>query len=127
MKYLGIDYGDKRIGIAISDSGGKIAFPKKVLFNRPNLMAQLKSLMEEEEISRVVIGLPTAAGGKATEQTEKVKKFAQVLRNTVSISVEFEDELLTTHLVEQAGIKKENVDEAAAGLILQTFLDKLHK
>lgn len=127
MRYLGIDYGDKRVGIAVSDSGAKIAFPKRVLFNRPNLMNQLKSLIEEEEISKIVVGLPTAAGGRETQQTEKVKKFVEALKKITPLSVEFENELLTTHLVEKVGIKKEHTDESAAALILQSYLDKLYK
>lgn len=128
MKYLGIDYGDKRIGIAVSDSGGRIAFPKKVIFNRgPNIYTQIKTIIEEENASKIVIGIPLAFDGKETEQSKKTRAFAGELGRAISLAIEFENELLTTHMVEGVGIKKEHTDEAAAALILQSFLDRLNK
>lgn len=126
MRYLGIDYGGKRIGIAISDPEGKIAFPKKTIFNRgnPHMTAQLKSLVEEENVSKIIVGLPLGAQGQDTEQTQAVRTFVEILKKEIVVPVDFENELLTTHLVEQAGIKKEHTDEAAAALILQSYLDK---
>lgn len=126
MRYLGIDYGEKRIGIAVSDPAGKIAFPQKVIFNRGNvhILAQLKELIDAESVSKIIVGLPLGSAGQDTEQTAAVRKFTEQLRSAVNVPLEFENELLTTHLVEQAGVKKEHTDEAAAALILQSYLDR---
>lgn len=129
MRYLGIDYGEKRIGIAVSDPGGKIAFPKKVIFNRgnPRMWKQLKSLLEEEEISEIVVGLPVALDGRETEETRKVCAFAEILKKEISRPVHFENEMLTTHMVERLGVKREHTDAAAAAVILQSYLDRINR
>lgn len=126
MKYLGIDYGDKRIGIAISDAEGRIAFPKKIIYNRgkERVLAQVKELVKENNISRFVIGLPLDAQGEETEQSAKVRAFADFLYKETTIAIDFENELLTTHMAEQMGVTREHVDEAAAALILQAYLDR---
>lgn len=127
MKYLGIDYGDKRVGVAVSDSRGEVAFPKTTIFNNQWLWKNLEALLAEEKISQVVVGLPQALDGTDTEQTVKVRVFVGGLKKITRVPVSFENEMLTTHLVEKAGIKKEHADESAAALILQSYLDKIKK
>lgn len=125
MKYLGIDYGSKRIGIAVSDPEGRIAFPRRVIFNRGSrTFEDVRKTIESEQASKIVIGLPLASDGKDTEQTKKVREFAEGLRSVIALGIEFENELLSTHIVEKAGVKKEHTDQAAAALILQSYLDK---
>lgn len=123
---MGIDYGEKRVGVAVSDPQGKIAFPKTTLFNNQWLWKNLGSLLETEKISRLVVGLPLAMDGTDTEQTAKVRIFIEGLRKIARIPIDFENEMLTTHLVEKAGVKKEHTDESAAALILQSYLDRLN-
>lgn len=126
MKYLSIDYGDKRLGVAVSDSRGKVAFPKQVVFNRgARTLADLKKIVEEEQVSRVVIGLPKLPGAKETEQTAKVRNFTESLKQVLAVGVDFEDELLTTHFIEKGPLRHTYTDAAAAALILQSYLDKL--
>lgn len=129
MRYMGIDYGSRRIGIAVSDSGGRIAFPKKVIFSRGNheTLERLKPFLEEEKISKIIVGLPVGLDGKETEQTRTVREFAEILRKEIMLPIEFENEMLTTHMVKQAGVEKEHTDEAAAAVILQSYLDKQDK
>lgn len=128
MKYMGIDHGDKRIGIAVSDASGRIAFPKRVVPNRgASAFIEIKKLVEQEQVSRVIVGLPLVPGKPETEQAQKVRAFAEKLHQEIMLTVEFENELLTTHMAEQAGIKKEHTDEAAAAIILQSYLDKINK
>src|SRR3989344_2695668 len=124
MKYLGIDYGEKRVGVAVSDPQGEIAFPKATLFNNQWLCKNLEFLLREEKISRVIVGLPLAMDGVDTGQAVKVRFFVEGLKKIIKIPIDFENELLTTHLVEKAGVKKEHTDESAAALILQSYLDK---
>lgn len=129
MRYLGIDYGEKRIGVALSDPLGRIAFPKKVILNRGGeaVCAQLKMLLDEEKISVIIVGLPVGLDGKDTEITKKVRELSGWLREKLNVSVELENEMFTTHMVERAGVKKEHTDEAAAALILQSYLDRTNK
>lgn len=129
MRYLGIDHGEKRMGIAISDPEGRIAFPKRVIFNRGNtrMMEQIRSLLQEEGISEVVVGLPISMDGGETDETRNVRRFAEELKKNTVLPIHFENEVLTTRLVEQFGVKKEHTDEAAAALILQSYLDKQNK
>ncbi len=129
MKYLGIDYGTKRIGIALSDSEGRIAFPKKIISNRGEEKAveEIKEIVKGEEVSEVIIGIPISLDGRETEITATVRRFAGMLERAVSLPVHLENEMLTTRMVKQPGIKKEHIDEAAAALILQSYLDKVNR
>ncbi len=123
MKYLGIDYGEKRVGIAISDDEGKIAFPRQTLAAK-DAIKEMKSLVKEESVGKIIIGLPLSLGNKETEQTRIVRKFAGKLHTSLAIPVEFENEVFTTRMAKTSGVKKENADAVAAAIILQTFLDK---
>ena len=129
MRYLGIDYGLKRIGIAVSDPEGRIAFPKKLIFNRGSdyVLSQLKSLLDEDKASAVIVGLPLGLDGGETEESVRVRAFAERLKKKIAQSVYLENEILTTHLVKSLGVKKEHTDEAAAAVILQSYLDKVNK
>ena len=113
--------------MAVSDSQGEIAFPKATLFNNQWLWKNLEFLLREEKISRVIVGLPLAMDGVDTGQAVKVRSFVEGLKKIIKIPIDFENELLTTHLVEKAGVKKEHTDESAAALILQSYLDKIKK
>lgn len=129
MRYCGVDYGSKRVGLAISDAGGRIAFPKETVQNkgRAFVLTRLKSFCASEGVSRIIIGLPRGLDGAETEQTRDVRLFADALKKEISLPVDFEDEALTTHMVEKTGIRKEHADEAAAALILQSYLDRQSK
>lgn len=122
MRYLGIDYGRKRIGIAISDEDGQIAFPKETVSEQA--IVRIKKIIKEEGIRKVVIGLPKMPDGRETEETHEVRAFADKLRKSVKIPVVFEDELFTTRIVRGEGMKKNQTDRSAAALILQSYLDK---
>lgn len=126
---MGLDYGEKRIGVAVSDAQGRVAFPKKVVFNRGNsqMIAQLQSLVKDEHVSRIVVGLPIGLNGQETAQTASTREFSDALQNATGISVDFENEMLTTHLVQGMGVPREHTDEAAAAVILQSYLDKQNR
>lgn len=122
MKYLGIDYGDKRIGIALSDYEGKIAFPRGIVKS-----SDLPRIVSKEEIERVVVGFPASLGGSETEQTRKVRRFAAKLQKEISVPIEFENEMLTTRMAAGEGVCPDHIDEAAAAIILQSYLDKQNR
>lgn len=127
MKRLGVDYGSKRIGIAISDENGKIAFPKAVISgeNMKRAIVALCAIVRSEKISEIVVGLPQTMSGRDSAQTAATRAFADALRRAVHIPVAFENEMLTTKIVKTGGVAKERVDAASAALLLQSYLDRI--
>ena len=129
MRYLGIDYGSKRIGIAVSDDQGTIAFPKATVVNRGTrpVLIELRFLVEKEHIGHIIVGLPLSTDGTETKQTKIVRSFADALEDDIPVPIDFENEMLTSRLVEREGAAKEHVDEASAAVILQSYLDKVNR
>lgn len=121
---MGIDYGSRRVGIAISDEEGRIAFPRETITKQ--FRRRIKKIVKENNIGQIVVGLPKMPGGRETDETHKVRTFVLSLKKVVSAPIVFEDELLTTRIVMGEGIEKKYKDESAAALILQFFLDKKH-
>lgn len=122
MRYLGIDYGDKRIGVALSDEEGKFAFPFSTVENGKKAIDEIKKICSEQGTDRIILGLPLSFGMKETEQTGKVKIFAQKLKKEINLPLEFENEILTSKMAGKIGAHK--IDESSAALILQGWLDK---
>ena len=136
MKILAIDYGSKRIGLAISDELGITARPLAVV-ERRNLdrdLDFLENVIRENNVEQIVLGLPLRLDGTRGIQCEKVERFAAVLKERFPIPLVFWDEALSTweadELMMTAGIKsrkrRKMVDKIAAGIILQSYLNSLH-
>lgn len=128
MKVLGIDWGERRIGLAISPDG-QWAFPWKILDVRgfAHAMQSLQEVVDSEKIERVVLGLPVGMDGKDSPQTSRVREVAADLQNVLGLPVELLDERLTS--VEatkrrQDAEKRGAVDADAAVLILQAYLQR---
>lgn len=136
MKYLGIDYGSKNIGLAVSDDEGRIAFPKIVLKKDRDLIQSLQRLVSEEGIGFVVIGESINQSGKENSIHESAKNFAENLKSSLSLPVEFEREHFSSFEAHarqgkerfsdrKTKIEKtDNIDARAAAIILQRYLDK---
>ncbi len=143
MKYLGIDYGSKRIGIAISDESGTLAFPKTILPRDGKLLDDIQKICTEEKVGEIVIGESFDYKGKPNPIMTDILIFKTALLGKVGLPMHFQSEFMTSHEVSKnknmmhdvaneredgrAGRKsqvKESVDSSAAALILQTFLDK---
>lgn len=125
MKLLGIDYGEKRIGVAVSNDCGKMAFPVGVIENKSQkVLNYLKNLVDERKIDAIVIGLPLGFSMQETQSTKKARGFGKFLKKELNIDVFFQNEVLSTKEVEKSGsAKKEMVDASSAALILQSFLE----
>jgi putative Holliday junction resolvase len=128
---LGLDMGDSRIGVALSDPMGIMASPLTII-SRTNEEADVKAIIDiarQREVGRIIIGLPLSMDGSLSRQAEKVKAFAAGLCRQTDIPVEFEDERLSTVLAKRMvqSVRKTNrrtrYDAAAAALILQSYLD----
>ncbi len=136
MRYLGIDYGQKRTGLAICDAGEMIASPLKVLtVGQSELIAGIADIINREKVEAIVLGLPLNMDGTAGHQVRRVQKFAAQMKEYIDIPIHFQDERLSSFDAEGklAGTeltrkkKKKRLDAVAAASILQSFLDQKHR
>lgn len=135
MRILGIDYGDVRIGLAVSDLTGMIAQSVGVISGRDEekRLTELDKYMKQFEPETVVLGYPLNMNGTKGERAEKSEAFADVLREKYGVKVVLWDERLSSmaahRTLEEAGIsgkkRKGKVDPLAAAFILQGYLDSL--
>ena len=138
--YLGIDYGESKVGLAIADEETKMAFAFGILVNDKSLYVKLKEIISQEDIETVVIGLPSNVNREETEYTsDRVKdttvshaarKFAKKLAEIADVKIAFHDEMFTTKMAKANLIERgdRNVgkhdDAEAARIILQEWLDR---
>ena len=130
MRYLGIDYGNKKVGLAFGDSETGVAVPLEVVQNEgPDQLIQfITERLRNEQIDQVVVGVPLpTAEGPGSEQLEKTQQFIEKLQSQVSMPIHEEDERYSTaealRLQREYGATAED-DALAAMLILQAFLDQ---
>lgn len=124
MKYLGIDFGLKRIGIATSDDSGVMAFPKSVLKNDQDLVSTIKNLCIDERIEVVVIGDSKDSNMKDNEIMKSVRRFADVIYKETNLPIEFQLEYMTSQQAVHMQGENDMIDASAAAIILQSYLDK---
>lgn len=139
-RVLALDVGGRRIGVAMSDEQGILAAPLTTLKAEPraHVIAQVVALVREHAVDEVVVGLPLTMSGEIGPQAQVIQAFAQELETALERPVQLFDERLTSVVAEQMmldlGIKpdkrKARIDEVAASIILQDYLDhkrSLHK
>jgi putative Holliday junction resolvase len=145
VRYLGVDYGRRRIGLALSDDTGTLASPWETLAAGANpaqsaqivaaRLTKLASGLDETLVQSIVVGLPRRLNGDDTEQTPVVRQFADRLATITDLPVHLQDERLTSHEAEARlslrerdwRERKKKLDAAAAAIILQDFLDRPHQ
>lgn len=131
---MGLDIGDRRIGVALSDPEDILATPLTAIKRDDDGSAidEIKQLVKINDVNRIVIGLPYSLSGEQSSQTANTIKFIDKIKNALNIEVVLEDERFSTsvaqRLLYQSGSKKRknkgNIDAAAAAYILQGYLDK---
>ena len=131
-RILGVDYGESRIGLALSDDTKTIAFPFKTIKNKNInfLLDFFRKLNSEKSIESIVVGLPLGMNGKETHQTKRVRIFSDSI-DILGLPIFLQDERLTSvsakkSLIKQnikTGHNKEKIDAIAASILLQQFLD----
>ena len=128
MKYLGIDYGSKKVGYAQSDDDGKIAFPLMISPNDKNLLKETVQLIRELKITTVVIGESVDEKGKPNPIAKEARKFGTSIENTTDVKIAFEKEWYSTVEARKQPGKEggHEVDDQAAAIILQRYLDKVN-
>ncbi len=131
MKYLGIDFGTKKIGLAISDSKGKVVLPLTTIPNNKNVFNYIKHLIQERQIDIIVVGLPQDVNNNFTLVTRQAQNFAKKLKKILSMPVITYNEKYTSFEAEEKlkdlGIPfkrgKKYIDQLAAVEILKDYLN----
>lgn len=132
-RILALDYGEKRIGAAISDRLCITAQGLPNIQNEPSAFLKIKEIVEREGITEIIVGLPRNLNGTIGESAKKVESFAEELKKHISIPVKFWEEWLSTKEAERHLIfadksrkkRKDLIDRVAAQLILQGYLDSI--
>jgi putative Holliday junction resolvase len=124
MRLLGIDYGSKRIGLALSDEAGGFAFPHSVIPNDGKALQKISDICAEQGISKIVIGESLDYKGKPNLVMREILPFAEKLGKATGLPLEFEKEYLTTAEASRIQGKNETIDASAAALILKSYIDK---
>ncbi|MCD6326889.1 Holliday junction resolvase RuvX [bacterium] len=134
MKILGIDFGDRRVGIAVSDPSSQIALSRETLSvkNDEDALKKLAGVIQEESIERIVLGVPLDLDGCPGERAKRTIEFGQTLEETFGVRIDHWDERLTTRIAKrtlrESGRKSTRrdgkLDQISAVIILQGYLDR---
>ena len=135
MRYLAVDHGEKRTGLAICDKGENMSSPLKVLTGQAELIAQIVKVIKEEDIESVVVGLPLNMDSTEGPRAKSVRTFGAELEKVSQVPVIYHDERLSSFDAEKklAGLdltrkkKKKHLDAVAAASILDAFLEYKHE
>lgn len=125
MRYLGIDYGSKRVGIAMSDEAGNFSYPLEVLDNSDSLISDISDICRKNNIREMVVGESKDFSQKDNDIMEEIFPFVDKLKKEVGLPVHLHPEFLTSAEAEQIQGKNEMHDASAAALILKSYLDTL--
>ncbi len=130
MRALGLDVGERRIGVAISDPDGRVAVPKTTLQRDGREMAALETIVREEAVELVVIGLPLALSGEEGAQAAASRAFGDAMTRRVNVPCAYWDERLSSVAAErllggERRAVRERIDAVAATLVLQSYLDSV--
>jgi len=143
MRFLGIDFGTKRIGLAISDEEGVLAFPKEIVTNDSNTFKKIADIIKTENISNIVVGESVDFSGKLNALSARIEVFILELTEKFNLPIHKQKEFLTSVEARKSGnskkdmspsqshskikqIKSGRIDASAAALILQRYLDKIN-
>jgi len=132
-RILAIDYGTKRVGLALTDPLLTFAYPFKTLLNNKNLWKQLKEVMDEKGVTKIILGYPIREDGKESILIPEINKFKEKLKKMFNIDIILWDEIYTSKIAEKRIIetrtkKKDRrdkglIDSNAAAIMLQEYLD----
>ncbi|MFH0912131.1 MAG: Holliday junction resolvase RuvX [Patescibacteria group bacterium] len=131
MRVLGLDVGKKRIGVALGDTENKVVVGLSTLINGSGTFSELQEIVIRENIKKLIIGWPTTMSGQSGQQVDYTRKWSEQAIKVLNISVEYMDERLSSKMARDSlaaigqQLTKENIDQAAAVLILQNYLERL--
>lgn len=141
MKYLGIDYGTKKIGLAVSDDRGTLAFPHSIIKNTKKIVSVVVSLVQQESIHAIVVGESTDLAGNDNVVMKDIAQFVEKLKKETNIPIHLEKEWMSSvaarapmyskgNIANESWSGKSNtqkkaaIDDKAAAVILQRYLDR---
>ena len=140
MRIMGLDYGAKTVGVAISDEMLLTAQPVETIKREcagklRQTLARIETLMKEYDVEKVVIGLPKKLHNEEGDRCDKTREFGDMVERRSGLEVVYQDERLTTvaadAVLAEGGVRKENrkeyIDKVAASIILQGYLDSISK
>ena len=131
-RYLGVDYGSKRVGLAISDGLGITARPLEVV-RRADAASRVKEIVDEFPVEKLVVGLPSSLSGEEGDSAAAARQLGEELAGATRVEVVYVDERFTSKLAESALLesgmrrsrRRDTVDKVAAAIILQGYLDSI--
>ncbi len=133
-RIMGLDIGERRVGVALSDPLGITAQPHKVLERQDtkSLLDSIKSIIDEYEVSKIVVGMPYDMKGEKGKSAEKIQEFIIILEKETGLEIDVADERFSTAFSRKAMLeadasrrkRKKNIDKIAAAVILQGYLEK---
>ena len=135
MRFLGIDYGSVRVGLALSDEAGTMGFPHKVMQNTPRLLEEVVELVHAEKVGAIVMGDSRTLAGGENPIAEQARAFGARLEVATGLLVAYESEVFTSAEARRAPHKEEKnrspksheaVDASAAAIILTSYLSRKH-
>lgn len=121
-KLLAIDYGAKRIGLAITDQKQNMIFPYLTLANDQFVLDKLSKICQKENVAKIIVGMPIGLNSQRTGQTKETENFIELLKKEIKLEIIEEDERLTSKMADKLSAK--NRDETAAMIVLQTYLER---
>jgi len=144
LRFMGVDYGTKRIGVAISDENHTLAFPKEIVLNDLNTFKKIGDIIKKEKVGEIVVGESVDFSGKLNVLSGRIEVFILELKERFKLPVHKQKEFLTSVEARKSGINKKSlnspqshskvkqiksgrVDASAAALILQRYLDRRNK
>ncbi len=125
MRFLGIDFGLKRVGLALSDESGTLAFPHSVLPNNKELVAAVVSLAKEQKVKAIILGESKDLAGKANPLMKEIEIFKKSVMKETKKPVHFEPEFWSSFQAARYQGHTHKLDASAAAIILQSYLDRI--
>lgn len=127
MRILGIDYGTRRVGIALSDERGDFAYPHSVILNNNKLLQSIAELCQKEQVGQIVIGESKDFSGQPNIVMEDILKFVEKMTAEIKIPIAYEPEFLTSAEADQVVGKDDETDARAAAIILRSYIARQGK
>jgi len=124
MRYLGVDYGSKNVGLALSDEAGVMGFPYSIISNTPRLVDEICIIIAKENIGAVVIGYSRNLAGGENPIAKNARAFGEQLAERAGVPICYESEVFTSAEARRAAKPRAAVDSSAAALILTSYLSR---
>lgn len=124
MRLMGIDYGEKRIGVALSDEQGEFAFAHSVVANDKDAIKNIKKVCDDNKVGKIIIGESVDYKGQPNPIMKKIEAFKKILSEETGLETIYQPETMTTKEAERLQEGNKKIDASAAALVLRSFIEK---